>query len=231
MPEPEPLPEPKPEPAQPGKDPFKTDWPTYERPHPKPAKPGRALDFFDEDFDNIRYTWDWLPAGVTHVKGTAGTPGSLQVSGDKSFQTLSNVPAAEVRLSLWRDMSEADMRKQGKDAKGYEVQFRWRDAMNYSALQIRGDGFYRIIEFTNGQAKTLVGDSEGGYLPLPRWNRESLYDTVVVTFKDASVSASFNGNKLLSTNSATQSVGKVGVKSLNGLKLDIEKMSVDEVAG
>jgi hypothetical protein len=80
-------------------------------------------------------------------------------------------------------------------------------------LQIRADGFYRIVEFTAGTAKTLVGDAEGGYLPLPRWNRDSLFDTVVVTFKDANVSASFNGHKLLSTTSATANVGKVGIRS------------------
>ena len=229
MPEPEPLPEPEPEPEPELKDPFKSDWPKYERPTPKPAEPGRAKDFFDEDFDNPRYEWDWLPSGVKVIKGSPSAPGALEVGANKMFQLGGNVASGEIRAKIWRDMDDADARKTGKDVKGYEIQLRFSDAKNYEALQIRGDGYYRIVEVTAGVSRTLVGDTKGDYLPIPRWDRDSRYDDVVVTFSAKNINATFNGHRLASTSKAGGSNGKVGIRTLNGLKVAVEKLSVDEV--
>ncbi|MBZ0137373.1 MAG: zinc-ribbon domain-containing protein [Planctomycetes bacterium] len=226
------LPDPDPQPdTEPGPDPFESKWPKYERPKPKPAEPGRASDFFDEDFDNPRYEWDWLPSGVKYVKGVPGVPGALEVSAGKMFHMSGNVAAAEVRLEIWRDMDAPDLKVTGGKAKGYEVHFRFIDLANYHALQIRGDGYYRIVRVSGGQTKTLVGDSSGDYLPIPQWDRDSLYDTVVLTYQGDSVAASFNGRRLATTAKGTAGAGKVGIRSTNGLKFAVEKFSVDEVEG
>ena len=156
-------------------------------------------------------------------------PGALEIGSNKGFQSLGNISSGEIRLKVWRDMDEADTRNTGDGSKGYDVVFRYTNASNYCALQIRGDGFYRILRVSNGVPKALVGDNKGGFLPIPRWDRDSLYDDVVVTFSDETVSASFNGHKLLSSNKAGTGSGKIGVSTNNGLKIAVEKMSVDEV--
>jgi len=224
-----PLPEPKPPtPKEPDVDPFKTTWPKFERKAPKPAEAGAAKDFFNENFDAPRHDWRWLPAGTRYVPGKPGINGALEVDPNKSFQMAGRVTDGEIRITAWRDMDDIDRRKSGEAAKGYEVQFRYVNANDYHALQIRGDGFYRIIKVGGGKAVTLVGDNKGGYLPIPKWDRNAEYDNIVLTFRGKSISGMFNGNRLLTSDQGGEGAGQVGVKTFNGLKLAIESMSVNE---
>ena len=223
------LPDPEPVKPAPDTDPFKADWPKWERPRPTPAKPGRAVDFFNEDFNNPLHEWNWLSGGVKYVKGTPGVSGALEVSPNAMFHMSGNVEAAEIRINLYREMTDAEARVDGDKAKGYEVHFRYVDMSNYHALQIRGDGYYRVIRVSGGRQRTVIGDATGGYMPLPRWDRDSRDDVVVLTFKDSNMSATFNGHRLLAADKIDAGIGKIGVRSLNGLKLAIEKLNVDEV--
>lgn len=195
---------------------------------PAEAKFGKPNDYFNEDFNNPKYDWGWLPAGVRLVKGTPETPGALEMDANSSLRFGGNVGDCEVRLTIWREMTDADREKTGSDSKGYEVMLRWTDNTNYTSLQIRADGYYRIIKVSGTTATTLVGDNKGGYLPIPRWNKDLDYDTVVVTIRKEFVGASFNGNRLGTSNEAGTATGNVGVRTFNSLKAAIEKLDVNE---
>jgi hypothetical protein len=232
-PKPQPKPEPLPEPVKPTEpqikgDPFKVKWPAYQPAKPKPAQPGRAVDYFNEHFDNPRYDWRWLPSGVKHVPGSPGKTGVLELGANRSFQLQGNVETGEVRLSVWREMTDADRNAMGADAKGYEVQFRYSGASSYCALQLRCDGYYRLIKVSGGKTTTLIGDSKGDYLPLPGWDRGADLDEVLLVFRGGNVTGTFNGRPLSSTDQAGEGSGKIGVRTLNGLSIEIEKFSVDE---
>jgi hypothetical protein len=222
------LPDPKVEkPDQPTKMP-ESKWPAYEPKRPAEAKFGQPKDYFNEDFNNPKYEWNWLPAGVRLAKGTPDTNGALEMDANSSFHFNGSVSDCEVRMTLWRDMNDADREKTGSESKGYEVLFRWADATNYCSLQIRSDGFYRIIKVGGGKATVLVGDNKGGYLPIPRWNKDLDYDNIVLTVRKDFVGASFNGNRLGTSNEAGSGSGNVGVRTFNGLKAAIEKLDVNE---
>lgn len=227
--EPEPLPEATPDKPEPEEDPFKSEWPTYERPTPKKAEPGKAKDFFDENFDNPRYDWDWLPNGVSLEKGKPGVPGALKVKPNKQFHLSGDVKNARVSLQVWRDVNQTDEDITGASAKGYEVHFRWKSDLNYHALQIRNDGYYRVVKRSGRKTTVLVGDGNDDYLPIPRWDRGSQFDEVTVICQGDLVAASFNGLRLTSTRDADDAGGKVGFRTLNNLTAEIEAMSVDEV--
>ncbi len=214
-------------PDQPAKLP-ENKWPAYEPKKPAEAKFGKPNDFFNEDLSNPRYDWGWLPAGTRLVKGTPDVNGAIEVDANSSFHLGASVSDCEVRLTIWRNMSDDDRNKTGSDSKGYEVHLRWTDASNYSALQIRADGYYRIIKVGGGKTTTLVGDSKGGYLPIPRWDKNADYDTLVVTVRKDFIGGTFNGHRLNTTSEAGSGTGSVGIRSTNGLALAIEKIDVNE---
>jgi hypothetical protein len=220
--------QPKPEVKEPEVDPFKSDWPKFERKPPAPAQPGKAKDYFNENFSSPIYDWKWLPAGTRVAAPKPGVAGALEVDANKQFQMSGSVADGEIRLTIWRDMNDADRRVNGEAAKSYEVQFRYVNSGDYHALQVRGDGHYRIVRVGGGKTTTLVGDSKGDYLPLPRWDRFAEYDEVVLNFRGSNVFGMFGGKRLGSTDKAGEAAGKVGVRTLNGLAIAIEKMDVNE---
>ncbi len=222
------LPEPKvTKPDEPTKLP-ESKWPAYEPKRPAEAKFGKPNDFFNEDFNNPKYDWGWLPAGVRLVKGTPDTNGALEMDANSSFTLAGSVTDCEIRLNIWRELNDSDREKTGTDAKGYEVFFRWSDASNYCSLQIRSDGYYRILKVSGGKATVLVGDSKGGYLAIPRWNKDLDSDSIVLTVRKDFVGASFNGYRMGTSNEAGGSAGHVGVRTFNGQKAAIEKLDVNE---
>ncbi len=81
---------------------------------------------------------------------------------------------------------------------------------------------------SGGTAKVLVGDSKGGYLAIPRWNKDLDSDSIVLTVRKDFVGASFNGYRLGTSNEAGGSAGHVGVRTFNGQKAAIEKLDVNE---
>ncbi|MCC6466361.1 MAG: hypothetical protein IT463_13560 [Planctomycetes bacterium] len=222
------MPGPKVGPTTPEVDPLKSNWPKFERKAPKAAVPGKATDYFDEDFDGPRYDWKWLPGGTRVAAGKPGVSGALEVDANKGFHMDGSVGDGEVSLTLWRDMDEAERRKVGADSKAYEIQFRYSGPNDYHALQVRGDGYYRVVRVSGGKTTTLVGDNKGDYLPVPGWDRDAEYDRVVLTFRGKSVAGTFNGRRLATTEAAGEGAGKVGLRTMNGLAVAIEKLSVDE---
>ena len=210
------MPDPDPEPKG---DPFKSEWPAYEAPRPKPAEPGKPVDYFNEDLNNPRYEWDWLPAGVAYQSGGPNRHGAITVAAGKSFQFPGDVENGEVRATIERKST-------GDDSGTYELRFR-ASGGNYSALQVRGDGYYRIVSVSGGKTNTLVGNSSGDYLPLPGWSRTSTRDEVLLVFRGSQVTGTFNGRRLNSTSEAPEGAGKVGIAT-TGVALSIEKLSVDE---
>jgi hypothetical protein len=223
--DPVPLPEPEdPEPES-GPDPFKSDWPKFERKKPKPFKPGKPEDFFSEDFDNVRYNWKWLPGGVSIKKGKPGKPGVLAMSDGTEFHTAGKTADGEIRTRIKRLMSENDREA---SSKVYEIHFRYTGPNSYHALQVRADGYYRVIWVSGGKSTTLIGDNNGNYLPIPRWNKTKDSDEVVVTFRGSFVGAQINNVRLMTTDKAGTRAGKTGVRTKNGMKVELQRLSVSE---
>jgi hypothetical protein len=53
-------------------------------------------------------------------------------------------------------------------------------------------------------------------------------DEVLLVFRGGNVTGTCNGRPLSSTDQAGEGSGKIGVRTLNGLSIEIEKLSVDE---
>jgi hypothetical protein len=165
---------------------------------------------------------------VKYVRGGPAKPGAIEVAADKSFRLSGDVADGEIRASIWRNMAGVDPNATGANVKSYEIQFRYQGANNYHALQMRSDGYYRIIKVAGGKTTTLVGTSSGGYLPLPGWDRDNEYDDVLLVFRGTHVTGTFNGKRLSSSSEAGEGAGKVAIRSVNGMNMGIEKLSVDE---
>ncbi len=187
--------------------------------------PGKPVEFFSEDFDVVRYDWDWLPAGINVRNGKAGVSGVMAVGENKQFHISGNVADGEIHTRIKRVVSDAESKKTKKT---YEIHFRYTSANNYHALQVRADGFYRIINVEGGKSTTLVGDDNGHFLPIPRWNRRKLNDEIVLTFKGTFVGAKINGVRLEATDKAGTDAGKTGIRTTNGLKVEVKRLSVTE---
>jgi hypothetical protein len=224
---PQPLPEPKDPKTNPGDTTLNSDPTKFDRKAPPPVKGGRATGYFAENFDNPFFKWDWLPSGTRYVNGGPDQPGAIEVSAGKQFHLDGQVQDGVIRATIWRDMTAADREVRGDKAKMWEIQFRFVDPTNYHVLQIRADGNYRILRMNGGKQTTLVGDSRGDFTALPGWDHQSEYDEVVLEFKGANVKGSYNGKLLAESNGAGSSAGKVGIRSANGLKLQVEKLSID----
>ncbi len=162
------------------------------------------------------------------MAGKPGVSGALEMDANKQFDMSGSIKDGEIRMSVWRDMSDSDKRVSGDSAKSYEIRFRAVSANMYHALQIRGDGYYRIIHVSGGKTDVLVGDNKGGYLPIPHWDRNAEYDNITLVFRGKNVAGSFNGTRLASTDAAGEGAGNVGVRTFNGLNMAIETLSVDE---
>jgi len=217
------LPDPEDTGPDTGPDPFKSDWPAYERKKPKPFVPGKPEDFFAEDFDNVRYDWGWLPAGVKVTDGKPGKPGVLAIGANKQFHTAGKTADGEIRARIKRLAPDDKTSK-----KVYEVHFRYTGPNSYHALQVRADGYYRIIWVSGGKSTTLVGDNNGDFMPIPRWNRNNDSDEVVVTFRGTFVGAQINNVRLMTSDKAGTRAGNTGVATTNGMKVDVQRLSVSE---
>ncbi len=76
--------------------------------------------------------------------------------------------------------------------------------------------------------RALVGDSRGDYMPIPRWNKDSEYDEIVLTLRKEFIGGTFNGQRLNTSSEAGGGLGQVGLRTFNGLALAIEKLDVNE---